>query len=408
MSDEPMRDTKAHMVLRPRPVTVGTFRATDSMRDRIAEVLDSGRISYGPMSRAFERQFAALHNCSYAVLSNSGTSSLHVAIQALKELHGWDDGDEVLVPASTFVATVNVVLHNNLTPIFVDVEPLTWGIDPGLIERAISKRTRAILVAHLYGQSCRMREILQVAEARGLLVVEDSCEAMFVTHNNTVVGSMGAIGCFSTYNAHLICTGVGGLCTTSNPDYARKIRSLVNHGLALDELNTDEDFSPRPNPGRSFRFTHAGHSYRITELEAAIGLAQLETHKEMLAGRRRNARHLTAGLTLLNRHADARLTLPMVLPVNEHAWMMYPIVLDRDRMPKHLVRPYLNRADIETRDMMPITNQPIYRDLLHRQQDRFPMAEWVNENGLYVGCHQDLTPQDCEYVVQVFGRWLNV
>lgn len=401
----PIRNTKGNLTHQPRPITTGTFRATDSMRRRIDRVLDSGRISYGPMSMDFERAFANLHDCRYAILSNSGTSSLHVALQALKEIHNWKHGDEVIVPASTFVATVNIVLHNNLRPVFVDVEPLTWGMDPALIERAISKRTRCLIPVHLYGQPCRMTEILEVARRRGLLVIEDSCEAMFVTHQGAKVGSMGEIGCFSTYNAHLVTTGVGGFCTTSRPDYAQKIRSLVNHGLDIGELNTDENFSPRPNPGRSFRFTHAGHSYRITELEAAIGLAQLETHHDMLAGRRRNARHLTAGLTLLNRYRDARLILPDVLPGNEHAWMMYPIVLDPDRMQKQAFRVYLNDAGIETRDMMPITNQPIYQDLIRDQGDRFPIAEWVNDCGLYIGCHQDLTVDDIEYVVQTFGAW---
>lgn len=374
------------------------------MEELVLEVLRSGRISYGPMSQAFERQFAELHDCQYAVLSNSGTSSLQVALQALKELHGWADGDEVIVPASTFVATVNIILHNRLKPVFVDIEPLSFGLDPALLEQAIGPRTRAVIPVHLYGQPCRMSDILPIAQAHDLKVIEDSCETMFVSHHGYMVGSMGDIGCFSTYNAHILTTGVGGFCTTNEPDYARKIRSLVNHGLAFSELNADEWFSPRPNITRSFWFTHAGHSYRITELEAAVGLAQLEVMDHILNTRRRNARHLTAKLTILNNHMNARLSIPMTLDGNEHAWMMYPIVLDPDRMPKDAFRAHLNEADIETRDLMPITNQPIYQGMLN--PERFPIAEWTNTCGIYLGVHQDISPDDIEYMVQAFETWL--
>lgn len=387
-----------------RPVRTGTFRSTPRMEELVLEVLRSGRISYGPMSMAFERQFAELHDCQYAVLSNSGTSSLQVALQALKELHGWADGDEVIVPASTFVATVNIILHNRLRPVFVDIEPLAFGIDPGLLEARIGPRTRAIIPVHLYGQPCRMSDILPIAQAHDLKVIEDSCETMFVSHHGYKVGSMGDIGCFSTYNAHILTTGVGGFCTTNEPDYARKIRSLVNHGLAFSELNADEWFSPRPNISRSFWFTHAGHSYRITELEAAVGLAQLEDIDRILGARRRNATHLTAKFTLLNRHMNAQLTLPNILDGNEHAWMMYPMVLDPDRMPKDVFRAHLNDADIETRDLMPITNQPIYQGML--KPEHYPIAEWTNNCGIYIGCHQDIEPDDVEYIVQTFEKWL--
>lgn len=397
-------DTKAYLRKTSRKVTLGTFHTTPRMEELVMTVLRSERISYGPMSMALERQFAGLHDCRYAVLSNSGTSSLHVALQALKELHGWPDGCEVIVPASTFVATVNVVLHNRLVPRFVDIEPLSFGLDPERFEEAINTRTRAVIPVHLYGQACKMSELMPVARAHNLSVIEDSCETMFVTHNGKKVGSLGDIGCFSTYNAHLLTTGVGGLCTTNNPDFASKVRSLVNHGLDLSELNTDEWFSPRPNPGRSFRFTHAGHSFRITELEAAVGLAQLEGWQEMIRTRQRNAKHLTAKLEMLNRYKQAKFTLPSVAPQNEHAWMMYPIVLDPKRTPKGPFRAYLNAAQIETRDLMPITNQPIYAGMLDPKH--YPIAEWTNDNGIYIGCHQGLTPEDIEYVAQVFEDWL--
>jgi dTDP-4-amino-4,6-dideoxygalactose transaminase len=391
-----------------REVRTGTFRATDAMRDLIYEVLESGRISYGPKSQAFERQFAEMHDCRYAVLSNSGTSSLHVALQALKELHGWNDGDYVYVPASTFVATINVVIHNNLTPVFVDIEPLTYGMDPVDLEEILAAadgpgEPRAIIPVHLYGQPCRMTEILEIAMKYDLAVLEDSCEAMGVRHAGAMVGSMGQIGCFSTYNAHLITTGVGGIATTNDAGYAAKMRSLVNHGLDLEELNTDENFSPRFYLGRSFRFTHCGHSYRITELEAALGLAQLETFGDMLKIRRRNARHYRAGLNKINEIWNAELFVPDTAVDNEHAWMMFPIVVSPSRSPKSDLVGFLNDRGIETRDMMPVVTQPIYVDLVDPVD--FPTSYWTAKNGFYIGCHQDLSIDDVEYVLEAFRRY---
>lgn len=382
-----------------KPVTVGTFRATPYMYSLVSEVLESGRITYGPKSLEFEQRFAALHGCAYAVLSNSGTSALQVALQALKELHRWERG-QVIVPATTFVATANIVLHNRLVPVFVDVDPCTYNLDVRQLERAITPETRAILPVHLFGQPADMTAIRALADARGLKVIEDSCETMFVTHAGRPVGSWGDIGCFSTYVAHLLVTGVGGLGTTNVPEYAAKMRSLVNHGLALDCLNPGENFSPQPAPGRRFRFETAGHSFRITEMEAALGLAQLDDVAPMLARRRRNARHLSAGIALLNEGHGDYYQAPEVAPGNEHAWMMYPIVLRRGNRESLLA--FLNQHGIETRDMLPLINQPAFR---HLNPADYPVSARLIEQGFYVGCHQDLEPEDIQRIIDGLGLW---
>ena len=372
-------------------IGVGTFTVTDRMRALVNEVLDTGRISYGPMSREFERRFALIHESPFAVLSNSGTSSLHVALQALKELHDWQDGDEVIVPAVTFVATVNVVLHNRLTPVLIDVDPLYYEIDPYLIEQAITPRTRAILPVHLFGQPANMTAIMAIAERRRLKVVEDSCECMFVRHAGRMVGSFGDVGCFSTYVAHLLTTGVGGLGLTANPDLAACMRSLVNHGRDGIYLSIDDDDEAggehlKEIILRRFNFERVGHSFRITELEAALGLAQLETWQAMIVQRQRNAARLSVLLAGLYPYIQ----LPRTRPNTEHSWMMYPIVMIHED--KHSLTEHLEAHGIETRDMLPITNQPAYRGLF-RESD-YPIAEWINRSGFYVGCHQDLTDAD--------------
>jgi perosamine synthetase len=383
-------------------IGVGTFTTTPRMRALVNEALDTGRISYGPMSRRFEQDFAALHGAPFAVLSNSGTSSLHVALQALKERHGWADGDEVLVPAVTFVATVNVVLHNRLTPVLVDVEPDLYGINTSLIEAAITPRTRAIIPVHLFGQPCDMRTVMDIARRHALWVVEDSCECMFATHHGRSVGAWGDVACFSTYVAHLLTTGVGGLALTSHPDLAATMRSLVNHGRDGIYISIDDDAGKSGAAlqeviSRRFRFDRIGHSFRITELEAALGLAQLEDWQSMIAARKNNALSLLAGL----RPYRAHLQLPGFRPHTTQSWMMFPLVL-RDE-PKDALCAHLEAHGIETREMLPLVAQPCYRGLW--DPDAYPVAQWIDRSGLYVGCHQNLTSEDLDHIVLTIGEY---
>jgi dTDP-4-amino-4,6-dideoxygalactose transaminase len=389
-------------------VSTGTFTVTSRMRELVDEVLTSGIISYGEKSRMYERGFAKIHNCKYAVLSNSGTSSLLIALQALKEIHLWNDGDEVIVPATTFVATSNIVMHNRMIPVFVDIEAKTYGIDPKRIEEKITEKTRAIIPVHLFGQPCNMTEVRKIAKKYRLKIIEDSCECMFVTHRGEMVGSLGDIGCFSSYVAHLVVTGVGGISTTNTPEYAAKMRSLVNHGLNLPNLNLDKYASPQPMVGRKFLFDSIGHSFRITEFEAALGVAQLETYQDMLKIRRRNARHLGAGIEYLNNHwGDIFIPAPKE-PWNGHAYMMYPILLNKrngETISKKPLTDFLNDHGIETRDMPPLLGQPgnPYCDL---KREDYPVSDWVERSGFYVGCHQDLTPKHIQHVLSCLELWV--
>lgn len=389
----------------PRHVGVGTFTVTEQMRENVKKVLDSGQISYGPMSLEFEEQFAKLHGCDYAILSNSGTSALQVALQAMKELNSWDDGDEVIVPATTFVATANIVTHNRMKPVFVDIDISDYGMKVNSVYDEITDRTRAIIPVHLFGQPCNMTRITEIAQNQELGIIEDSCETMFAFHHDQPVGSLGDIGCFSTYVAHLLVTGVGGICTTNNSLYAAKMRSIVNHGLELRFLNPGKNFSPNPAVGRRFKFDTMGHSYRITEMEAALGLAQLSQgfRNYMLSIRKRNANHLTAGIKLINKPRSEKIIYePKVMPGNTHSWMMYPILLRRG-MDKEPLMQYLNEKRIETRDMLPILDQPCYSYL---DPKKFPNSKWVLESGFYVGCHQDLEPEDIQYIIQELNNYL--
>jgi dTDP-4-amino-4,6-dideoxygalactose transaminase len=376
-------------------VGVGTFRTTPKMRELVGRVLDTGRISYGPMSREFESRFANIHECRFGVLSNSGTSSLQVALQAMKELYSWENGDEVIVPSCTFVATANIVLHNRMKPVLVDVESDTYGIDVSLIEDAITPRTRAIIPVHLFGMPCNMTGVNEVAKRNGLRVIEDSCECMFVRHRGQMTGSLGDVGCFSLYVAHLLTAGVGGVATTDDSDLAAKMRSLVNHGrdgiyISIDDDDDLSDGELREVVQRRFRFESVGHSFRVTELEAAIALAQLDDWREMIAKRQENAWYLNELLEGLE--IGGRIQTPCERWKTEHAYMMYPIVAHGAGEDKWDLCNYLEGHGIETREMLRLSDQPVYEGMWDPSD--YPVAEWINRYGFYVGCHQDLDADD--------------
>lgn len=302
--------------------TLGTFRATPEMRELINQVLETGRLSYGPLSRSFEERFAHMHGCKYGVLSNSGTSSLQVALQARKELLGWEDGDEVIVPALTFVATINIVYHCKLTPVLVDIEPDYYAIDPAKIEAAITDRTRAIIPVHPFGQPADMLPIKLIADRYMLSVIEDSCEAMFVESEDRPVGSWGIAGCFSTYIAHIITGGVGGISITNDLEMAQRMRSLVNHGIDTGSMPNGASYDPS-FLGRRFVFTSIGHSFRVTELEAALLLPQLKMASSIIGSRANHALMITHILWNYEEH----LQLPMIRQGSGHSFMVYPIVM---------------------------------------------------------------------------------
>lgn len=381
-----------------RQIGVGTWVCSPRERELVNRVLDSGRLSYGPMSREFEKEFATTHSVSFGVLSNSGTSSLQVALQAMKELHGWKDGDEIIVPAVTFVATINVILHNRLTPVLVDVNPRTYNIDMPLAMNRITPKTRAIMPVHLFGQPADMSYLSVFRPAR-IKVIEDACEAAFATLNGRPVGWWSDIACFSFYVAHLLTTGVGGMSITDDPEYAMKMRSLVNHGrdgiyFDIDTEATTEVISKR------FKFDSVGHSYRVTELEAAIGLAQLENWRSMVAKRTDNAAWLTLNLQNLDTERDL-IQLPKVIADAKSSWMMYPIVVKHES--KWGLVNHLEGHGIETREMMPLTNQPCYKNMW--KEDDYPVAKWINESGFYIACHQDLTEDDLVRIADAFYEY---
>lgn len=387
-------------------IGIGNVTVSEAAKKNVVKILESGRLSYGNYSRKFENQIAKLHSRKYAFFTNSGTSALLVALQVLKDKYSWGENDEVLVPAVTFVATANVVLHNRLKPVFVDVEPNYYCIDPKKIEEKISARTRAIIPVHLFGQSSDMAEVVRLAKKYHLKIIEDSCETMFVKYLDKPVGSTGDIACFSTYATHLITTGVGGLAACDDSDLAVRIKSYLNHGRDGIYLSIDDDDTRNPQKlfkivERRFSFIYLGHSFRLTEMEAALGLDQLRRWRQIIKKRQQNAAFLTKKLSRWSQY----LRLPSIRPKAEHAFMLYPITITSEDVDREKLIEFLEINGIETRYLMPLLNQPLYKKLFGNLEKEYPVAKMLNKNSFIIGCHQDLTKGELNHIVKVFEKF---
>ena len=386
-----------------RKITLGTLNISEQGKKYVNDVLNKSRLSAGEYTAAFEHRFAKLHGCKHGIFLNSGTSALQVALAVLKEVHGYQDGDEVLVPATTFIATSNVVIQNGLKPVFVDVDPLTFNIDPSKILEKITDRTRAIIPVHLFGLPADMYPIRHAAREYGLQIIEDSCETAFASYDGRSVGSFGDLACFSMYVAHLIVGGIGGLITTNNDKLAELCRSSMAHGRDSIYTNIDQDDSNdsalrRQMVERRYRFERVGYSYRCTEMEAAIALSELERWERNIETRRYNAGWLTAFLSDL-----PQLQLPHVPRNSEHSFMMYPMVLregDRDDLLMHM-----EVAGIETRYLFPLLSQPVYQKLFPGEAEKYPVSEHLAKQGFFIGMHQDLTHWDMQYISKVIHQY---
>ncbi len=386
-------------------IGVGGFRITPRAKELVMRVLESNRLTAGPVMERFEADIAAIHGCRFGLMCNSGTSALHIALAALREVHHWNDGDEVLVPALTFVATSNVVIYNGLKPVFVDVDPHYYTIDPSKIEEKITPRTRAIMPVHIGGQPCDMDPILEIAHRHNLRIVEDSAETMFVHDKGRPVGSFGDVGCFSTYAAHMITTGVGGLCTTNDPELIVILKSLMNHGRDSIYLRMDDDQAEGKDlfeiANARFSFVRLGHSFRATEMEAALGQAQLEERKALCARRREIVARLNKGLAGL----QDDLQLPQARAGSEHSYMFYALAIRNSSVRRDDLIRYLESHSIETRYLLPLINQPVYQKIFGDIDAHYPVASHLNKTAFYIGCHPDMTDDEVDYVIECFCRY---
>lgn len=393
--------------MKKRHIAIADLRIGKQAKKYVKTVLDSNRLSYGPFTEKFEKQFAKLHNRKFATLTNSGTSALQVAIHALKEKYSWDEGDEIIVPAITFIASSNSIIHNNLKPVFVDVERDFYCIDARKIEAAVTKKTKAIMPVHLFGQSADMKPILAIAKRHNLKTIEDSCEAMFINYNNKPVGSLGDIAVFSTYVAHIIVTGVGGIAVTNDESLAIMMKSLMFHGrdniyLKIEDDDTQDKIKLNSLVERRFQFEHVGYSYRATEMEAALGLAEVERKDKIVKDRIKVGKLLNKHLNMFGKFFQ----LPQTRKHSDHIYMLYPIVIRDKRIDKEDLLLYLEENGVETRLFMPLLSQPIYKKLFGDIEEKYSVAKQLVKAGFIIGSHPYLTLDDILYVQNLFKTYL--
>jgi len=384
-------------------IGVGTVNVGPEAKRLINEALDKNRISQGRLVRQFERLFAAYHGEDvHCVAVSTGTAADTVALAALHD-RGARRGDEVIVPALTFIATSNAVIHAGFTPRFVDVDPLTWQIDPAQVAAAVTDRTCAIMPVHLFGKPAPMDELLAIAAQHNLAVVEDAAEAHGARYKDRVVGTLGIMGAFSFYTAHIITTGEGGAVLTADEDLAGILRSLRAHGRACKcevcRLNVSSAYCPlRFEYGEDvdarFFFERLGYSTKMNELEAALGVEQVDRLDEIVDARRANLFYLNEQLVEYGEFFQFMTEAPH----ERLSPLAYPLVI-RPGAPftKRQITQYLEHHDVDTRPMFGSipTQQPAYAFMGHRLGE-FPHAEAVGDRGFYVGVHQDLTRADLD------------
>lgn len=395
------------LIMKKHHIAISDIRISEKAKRYVKLALDKNRLSYGPLTEKFEKKFAKAHQRKFAMVINSGTSGLQVALHALKETYHWSDNDEVLVPAITFIASSNVIIHNNLKPVFVDVEEDFYCIDPKKIEEKITPKTRAIMPVHLFGQSADMNPILKIAKKYNLKIIEDSCETALVNYDNKPVGSLGNIAVYSTYIAHIIVTGVGGIVTTNNRELAVMIKSLMFHGRDSIYLKIEDDDTKNRNRlssiiERRFQFLHVGYSYRITELESALGLAEIERKQQIKKKRQKVGNQINQTLAPFSNFFQ----LPKIRPTSEHIYMLYPIVILDSRIKRDHLLLFLEEHNIETRLFFPLLSQPIYKKIFGDIEDNYPIAKRLVETGFIIGCHPYLKSKDIMYIYQIFYSYL--
>jgi len=395
-----------------RKITVGTVSIGEQGKELVLAALERGRISGGKFVDEFERAFAAYHGLKYGVAVSSGTDADAVAVATLHD-RGAQRGDEIVVPALTFISVANAVLHAGFVPVFADIDRRTWNLDPASVEKALTPRTRAILAVHNFGRPAAMDELAEIASSHDLMLIEDAAEAHGARYKDRLVGTMGAMGTYSFYVAHILTTGEGGMIITDDDELTGLLRSLRAHGRACDcrvcVLNTESAYCPlRYKYGDDtdirFHFERVGFSSKMNEMEAALGIEQVEHMDEIVESRRENLFYLNEALSPYREFLE----LFEEEDYEKISPLCYPVVLTEDAPYERFeLTKYLEQLGIETRPMFGSipTQQPSYFWMGYAPGD-FPAAEYVGSRGFYIGCHQNITRDDLDFVVENFAEFL--
>ena len=340
-------------------------------KEAVLAVLESGQLAQGPRVQEFEQHFAAFCGVKHAIATSSGTTALVAALLS----HGVGPGDEVITTPFTFIASANSILFTGAKPVFVDVDEESYNIDPNLIQERITESTKALLPVHLYGYPCDMDAIMHIAAEHGLAVIEDACQAHGAAIRGRKVGSYGT-GCFSFYPSKNMTTAEGGMITTDDDEIADHARLIRNHGQSQLYLHQT-----------------MGYNFRMTELQAALGLVQLQKLPEWTSKRIENASYLSERLSNVG--------TPQVKEGYRHVFHQYTVRVGPHR-DGSLER--LNQAGIGARVYypLPVHQQPFYRQLGF--DDSLPVAERMSQEVLSLPVHPALTQDELDKIVNEVSR----
>ena len=334
----------------------------------VLAVLESGYLVQGPRAAELEKRFAELCQTKHAVATSSGTTALHVALLA----HEIGPGDEVITTPFTFIASVNAILYAGAKPVLVDVQEDTFNIDPELIEQAITPRTKAIVPVHLFGYPCDMDAIMDIAGRHGLVVIEDAAQAIGAKYKGRPVGGFGT-ACFSLYATKNVMAGEGGMITTDDDAAAERARMIRSHGMK-----------------RRYHHDMMGYNFRISDLHAAIALAQMDRLETFTARRRENAAYLSAHLQGVR--------VPVVEPGVDHVWHQYTVRYEGDR---DAAVKQLNEAGVGTGIFYPIpAHKQEHLQPLGYGELSLPVVERLSQQVISLPVHPQLSQEDLETIVR--------
>ena len=357
--------------------------------EALKDPIFSGWITQGPKVKEMEELFASRHKVKHALAVSNCTTALHLALVAL----GIGEGDEVLVPAFTWVSTANAVMYCNAKPVFVDIDPITFNIDLNSIEAKITEKTKAIIPVHLFGLCADIDAIKRIAPK--LKIVEDGACAAGAALNGRPAGSLGDIGCFSFHPRKSVTTGEGGMLTTNDDLLAEKLNMLRNHGASISE----EQRHKGPRPYILPEFDAVGYNYRMTDLQGALGVVQLKKLDKFIDERELWANYYHQQLSNIS-----WLRTPQYPENFKHGWQSYVLFVDETKSPikRNDLMEYLQQKGISTRPGTHAVHMlGFYKNTFNIQPMDYPGAYAANEYSMSIPLHNKMVKEDYEYIVEI-------
>lgn len=344
----------------------------------IVKVLNSGFLTQGKVVDELENKFAQFCGTKYAIACNSGTAALHIALYSI----GIKPGDEIITTPFTFVATANSILMVGAIPVFVDIDPLSFNIDPSKIENAITTKTKAILAVNLYGQTANYDKIISIARKNNLIVVEDAAQSINAEFKSKKSGNLADIGCFSFYATKNMTCGEGGIVTTNNKRSYQRARLFRNHGQS-EEVR--------------YHYTGIGYNYRLTDILASIGLVQLKKIKSMTEKRRMIAEKYNRGLKNVE-----GIVIPFNSPDGTHVYNQYTIRVTKDfKLKRDKLRDYLYKKGVRSNIYYPKPLYEFHHLKVGKKQQNYPATETATKECLSLPIYPNLEVKEINYIIDL-------